>query len=281
MGQSNSAQNVILEGHCEKQYEPVKEKLKSMLTNGLEENLQLCVFVKGKCVIDLYGSAIGDTNYNADKIQNIFSSGKSLESVALALLYDKGLFQYDDKISKYWPEFAQSGKEDILISDVCRHRSGLANFSEAPSIKDTWTENIKENKLGSLIEKLTPYYPNLEKHGSKNEYHAITRGWITNEIVRRIDPQKRTIAEIFKDEVQIDGIHFTVDDNAAKKLVPQTAIGLGYTIGQSLLPQWAGRKIESNIFSYLRQIGNSFFHKILNTLPINTIFRILCLSINW
>ena len=69
MGQNTSAEKVILEGNCDAQYEPVKEKLKDMLENGLEENLQLCVYVDGKCVIDLYGSAKGDTNYNAESIQ--------------------------------------------------------------------------------------------------------------------------------------------------------------------------------------------------------------------
>ena len=69
MGQNTSAEKVILEGNCDAQYEPVKEKLKDMLENGLEENLQLCVYVDGKCVIDLYGSAKGDKNYNAESIQ--------------------------------------------------------------------------------------------------------------------------------------------------------------------------------------------------------------------
>ena len=40
-----------------------------MLTNGAEENLQQCVYVEGKCVIDLYGTAVDDTTYNADKLQ--------------------------------------------------------------------------------------------------------------------------------------------------------------------------------------------------------------------
>ena len=69
MGQNTSSEQVILEGNCDEQYEPVKEKLKDMLKNGLEENLQLCVYVDGKCVIDLYGSAKGDKNYDAESIQ--------------------------------------------------------------------------------------------------------------------------------------------------------------------------------------------------------------------
>ena len=80
-------------------------------------------------------------------MQTIFSSGKSFESAALAILHSKGLFEYDDKVTKYWPEFGQNGKEDIKISDVCQHRAGLANFPEVPSIKDTWTEKLEKQFL--------------------------------------------------------------------------------------------------------------------------------------
>ena len=67
MGQLSS--KVYLEGFCDKQFEPVKQKVQEMLDYGCEENIQLCVYVDGKCVIDLYGSAVGDTTYNADSIQ--------------------------------------------------------------------------------------------------------------------------------------------------------------------------------------------------------------------
>ena len=272
MGQATSSlssEKVILEGHCDKQYEPVKEKLRDMLKNGLEDNLQLCVYVDGKCVIDLYGSATGDMNYDAEKIQvcrkshspsnishnnnllqTIFSSGKSFESVALAILYDKGLFEYEDKVTKYWPEFGQNGKEDIKISDVCQHRTGLANFFVSPSIRNTWTENIKKNNLGALIEKLKPNYPQLEKHGSKCEYHAFTRGWIINEIIRRIDPKHRTMDEIFREEVNIDGIHITLGENETQKLVGLSQLGISSTLIESMKPKWAGRRFDPNIFTY-------------------------------
>ena len=200
-------------------------------------------------------------------LQTIFSSGKSFESAALAILHSKGLFEYDDKVTKYWPEFGQNGKEDIKISDVCQHRAGLANFSEVPSIKDTWTENIKTNNLGALIEKLEPTYPQLEKHGSKCEYHAFTRGWILNEIIRRIDPKHRTMDEIFREEVNIDGIHITVDDKDAQKLANTSSIGIAFTLIESMIPKWAGRRIGPNIFTLAQGICK-FFQNFLKTFYI-------------
>ena len=77
-------------------------------------------------------------------LQTIYGSGKSMESVILGMLHSEGLFKYDDKVSKYWPEFAQNGKEDVRIFEVLRHESGLAWFTESlPTIKDAWIELVK------------------------------------------------------------------------------------------------------------------------------------------
>ena len=109
----------------------------------------------------------------------------------MGMLFDRGLFKYEDKISKHWPEFGQNGKEDIRICDVLQHKSGLAWFTESiPTIKNAWPENIKKNQVGSFIEKQKQHYPVYNDiQESKTEYHALTRGLIINEIVRRIDPK--------------------------------------------------------------------------------------------
>ena len=181
--------------------------------------------------------------------------------MVLALLYDKGLFEYDDKITKYWPEFGQNGKEDLKISDVCRHRVGIPHLPIPPSIQDSWTENIKMNKMSELIETVEPKYANLDKFGSKADYHAFTRGWILNEIVRRIDPQQRTMDEILRQEINIDGVHITVNEEEKKRLVSQSSITVGYTLGQSLLPKCAGRRIEPNIITIGKVICECFCMK--------------------
>ena len=104
----------------------------------------------------------------------------------MAMLYDKGLFCYDDKIAQHWPNFGQNGKENIEICDVLRHESGLAHFSESiPTIKNAWYDNIKLNKIGAFIEKEKQHFPRI----SKTEYHALSRGLILNEVIRRIDPK--------------------------------------------------------------------------------------------
>ena len=107
----------------------------------------------------------------------------------MGMLYDKGLFKYEDEIAKHWPEFAQNGKQDVKICDVLRHESGLAYFQkDSPSLDDLKTANIKLNKVSDIIEKEELHFPKYENTDSKREYHSFTRGIILNEIVRRIDP---------------------------------------------------------------------------------------------
>lgn len=63
-------------------------------------------------------------------------------------------------------------------------------------------EAIKSNKIGEIIERQKPFKNFNEKKNRKiRSYHAVTRGFIINEIVRRVDPKKRTIGEFVREEI--------------------------------------------------------------------------------
>lgn len=108
------------------------------------------------------------------------------------MMVDRGLLDYDEKVVKYWPEFGQMGKQNLTLKDVLRHEAGLTKLCKAVKLEDTSRESIKANKIGEIIAKTASRYP----RGSiepEREYHAFTRGWILNEVVRRVDPRGRTI----------------------------------------------------------------------------------------
>ena len=63
---SNSG--LILQGYCKKDYAPVKEMFEEFFKSGREKNAQLCVYVKNEVVVDLYGTAIGDSSYGPDSL---------------------------------------------------------------------------------------------------------------------------------------------------------------------------------------------------------------------
>lgn len=84
--------------------------------NGVDKNSQLCVWVGGQCVIDLVGASQskdggnGEVKYDANSVTDIFSSGKSVASVLIAMMVDEGRLKYEDPVCKYWPKFGQNGK---------------------------------------------------------------------------------------------------------------------------------------------------------------------------
>ena len=122
----------------------------------------------------------------------IFSSGKSLVALVVAMLVDKGLLDYDEKVSTYWPEFAQNDKGSVKLVDVLRHESGLSSFNFIHSDQDILRENIKCNSIGAVVETCSQFYPSsVNGVDTKRAYHGITRGFILNEIVRRVDPKGR------------------------------------------------------------------------------------------
>lgn len=58
----------------------------------------------------------------------------------MGFLYDQGLFSFDDKIAKYWPEFAQNCKENITIADVGRHDCNLHKLDKVIKLEDIQTD---------------------------------------------------------------------------------------------------------------------------------------------
>ena len=56
-------------GKYEKGYEAVKDGFIQNFLSGQELNASICVYVKEKCVVDMYGTSIDDTSYNATRIQ--------------------------------------------------------------------------------------------------------------------------------------------------------------------------------------------------------------------
>jgi hypothetical protein len=50
----------------------------------------------------------------------VFSTTKGISALTVAVAHSRGLLDYDEKVATYWPEFAQSGKEDV----TCQRASG-------------------------------------------------------------------------------------------------------------------------------------------------------------
>ena len=87
-----------IEGTVAPGFEPVKKLFEHNMRTLFEKNTQLCVYHKGNKVVDLWAKSQDDNRFTADSIVNVFSSGKSLEAIAIASLVDKGF-----RFNKYGP----------------------------------------------------------------------------------------------------------------------------------------------------------------------------------
>ncbi len=67
---------------------------------------------------------------------------------------------------------------------MLRHESGLAWLNHSfDDDKELLAENLKKNTVGKVVEEEEQrFLP--ERFGSNREYHAVSRGFILNEIVR-------------------------------------------------------------------------------------------------
>jgi len=152
----------------------------------------------------------------------------------MAKLVEAGLISYDSKIVKYWPEFGAQGKENVTIADLMRHEAGLPFFDTSIEKEDLLREGIKSNKVGSVIE---AQKQNFRSPELKREYHTFTRGWIANEVFRRVDPKGRTIGECLDEEVsgplEADA-YIGLKDEDLKRAVPVHNIGIGFVVKESM-----------------------------------------------
>lgn len=237
-------------------FEPVRQLYQQQMRTMAEENTQLCVYYHGEKVVDLWASTAADGNFSADSLVNVFSSGKSLEAIAMAALVSKGLLSYDARITEYWPEFGTNGKAGLTIADLMRHEAGLANFDTSLDMEDLFTENIKANAVGRVIEQHAPSY--RDPGSGKREYHALTRGWIVNEVFRRVDPRGRTIGEFFREDISkpLDAdVMIGVGEQDMGRIARVTPLGFGFQLLESLKPKFLGRRIVHNFFQLVGRLA--------------------------
>lgn len=113
--------------------------------------------------------------------------------MTLAVAHSRGWLHYDELISTYWPEFAQNGKEKITVRQLLAHQAGLFAFDEP--IDRTLVADL--DRLAQVMSRQKPAW----EPGTRQAYHAITLGFYEGELLRRIDPQHRTLGKFFHEEI--------------------------------------------------------------------------------
>ncbi len=187
-----------------------------------EVGAAVAVFRDGEAVVDLWGGvrdADRGDRWEADTVVPVFSTTKGMAATAMAVAHARGLFDLDEPVATYWPEFAQAGKDRVTVRQLLAHEAGLAVIDRRVRF-----ETLADlDALGALIAAQAPGWAPGTTHG----YHAQSLGWYESQLLRRVDPGGRAIGAFFADEV-------------ARPLEAEFFIGLPGEVSSDRLAVFAG-----------------------------------------
>lgn len=181
-----------VQGRCDKRFQHVANLLQSSLDSDAELGASITVNLDGIDVVDIWGGYSEPSRTKAwepDTIVNVYSCTKIVSSIAVLLLVSRGLIDVDERVSKYWPEFAANGKQDVLVRHLLSHTSGVSGWEEPCSIHDLYDTP----KAAAMLAAQAPWW----EPGTKSGYHVASMGTLLGELVRRTSgkPLKQFVAD--------------------------------------------------------------------------------------
>lgn len=186
----------LIHGYVKPGFEEVKEEFISNFTERGDYGAACAIYYKGEKVVDLWGgykNSITKEPWEENTKVMVFSTTKGLAAMVLAIANSNRWLDYNQKVSVYWPEFAQNGKEDITVKQLLAHEAGLCLVDEKFEITDL--ENF--DYISEIMARQKPLWEPGQMHG----YHLATMGMYMNELMRRVDPENRTIGQFFAEEM--------------------------------------------------------------------------------
>lgn len=185
---------MAISGRCDGQFESLKEVFEENLASGAEVGAAIAVDVDGESVVDMWGGyrdGASHLPWEADTIINIWSNTKEICSLAVLMLVERGLVDVDAPVAEYWPEFGQSGKQDVLVRHVLSHTSGVSGWDQPFAIEDLYDWDTSVARLAGQA----PWW----EPGTASCYHAASFGHLTGEIVRRVTGKH--LKDFVRDEI--------------------------------------------------------------------------------
>ena len=182
-----------IHGECDPQFSKVKETFKKLHQEDREIGSCFAVYKDGKPLVDLWGGFQDEDRtkpWQQDNLVTVYSTTKGVAAFCIALAMEKGLLKYEEKVSTYWPEFANNGKEDITVGMLMSHQAGICS-PETRNVDDYYNQSLMAEKLAGM----TPIW----EPGTASGYHSMTFGWLTSELILRVTG--KSLGTYFREEV--------------------------------------------------------------------------------
>jgi CubicO group peptidase (beta-lactamase class C family) len=191
-----TSNRVTVEGRVASGFERVREAFAGNFMRRGELGGACCAYYKGDKVVDLWGGSrnkLTGEPWERDTMVVVYSATKGLAAMTLAVAHSRGWLDYEERVSTYWPEFAHQGKERITVRQLLAHQAGLFAFDEP--VDRSVVADL--DRLAIVMARQKPAW----EPGTRLAYHALTLGFYEGELVRRVDPQHRSLGQFFQDEI--------------------------------------------------------------------------------
>ena len=170
--------SIALQGHCSSKFALLRDTFADNFVEAREIGARITLIVAGETVADLWAGWADPARtrpWTQDTIVAIWSSTKGIVGTCFAMIVDRGLASYEDKVCQYWPEFAAAGKEAITIGMLLAHQAGLSGFMEPAGIGDLLSSASGAARLAAQAPQWTP--------GTASGYHGMTLGLLATELL--------------------------------------------------------------------------------------------------
>jgi len=185
-----------VDGQVSRGFEPVREAFVDNFARRHELGGACCAYHHGEIAVDLWGGSRNKQTgepWEQNTMVVVHSATKGLAAMTLAVAHSRGWLDYDERVCTYWPEFAQRGKERITVRQLLAHQAGLFAINE-PVDRSIVADF---DRLAAVLARQKPAW----EPGTRQAYHALTLGFYEGELLRRIDPQHRSLGQFFRDEI--------------------------------------------------------------------------------
>jgi len=158
----------------------VKDSLDNYVNKALADwqipGIAVCVVKNGKVVL-MKGYGVKELN-GADKVDEntlfmIGSNSKAFTATALAMLDADKKISFDDKVTKWIPQFKLNNKaagEQAIVRDLLCHRLGFKTFQGDFTY---WTSNLSRAEVIEKMSRIKAEYPFRTKWGYTNAAFVV------------------------------------------------------------------------------------------------------------
>ncbi|MBA2242666.1 MAG: beta-lactamase family protein [Chthoniobacterales bacterium] len=171
---------------------PLERRLRPLFEENFIRSEELgaavSIWQNGKPILDLHGGFLDarrETPWTAETIVLFWSATKGLGSACLLHVLQEHEIELDRRVTEFWPEFGQGGKEEINLAQLLSHQAGLCAFDHPVDVQDYAA-------VVHALERQVPLWPPGTAHG----YHARTFGFLLDELVRRL--ARQTLGEYWR-----------------------------------------------------------------------------------